>query len=80
MYLQFRYHGAHDDGYGAVVDLVNHVVEQLGTLQLEDEQGILLLVASIMYTVLQLVEQSQVLLPSIIDDVQDDSFVECCHN
>ena len=78
--LQFRYHGTHDDADGAVVDLVYHVVEQLCTLQLEDEQGVLLFVAGIVYAVLQLIEQSQVLFPCIVDDVQDDGLVEGCYN
>ena len=78
--LQLWYHGSHDDAYRAVVDLVYHVVEELCALQFEDEQWVFLLVAGVVYAVLQLVEQAEVLLPGIIDDVQDDSFVESGHH
>ena len=78
--LKFWYHGAHDDAYSAVVYLINHVVEQLGTLQFEDEQRVFLLVAGIVYAVLEFVEQSQVLLPCVVNNVKDDCFVESSHD
>ena len=68
--LHFRYLSTCEDAADTVVHIVNHRVEQLGALKLEDEQRILLLVRSILHTVTEFVKQTQVLLPCIVDDVQ----------
>ena len=74
--LNDRNLGTHQNRYRTVVHGVHHIVEQLDALQLEDEQRVFLLVRSILYGVLQLVELAQVLLPCIVDDVKQDLLLE----
>ena len=74
--LHLRNLGTRQDGADAVIHLIDHIVPNLGTLQLEDQQRIFLLVGCILYRVFQLVELTQVLLPRIIDDMQEDSFLK----
>ena len=71
---------AHEDRYGAVVHGVHHVVKQLNRLQLEDEQRVFLLVRGVLYRVFQLVELAEVLLPSLVDDVQQNLLLELLDN
>ena len=74
--LHLGYTAAGEDRADAVVHLVDHLVPNLGTLELEDKQWILLLVRGILYRVLQLVELAEVLLPTIVDDVEQDALLE----
>ena len=69
----------HQDAGDTVVHVIDHSVPNLCTLQLEDEQWILLLVAGILYRVLQLIELAEVLLPVIIDDVEYHALLELLH-
>ena len=78
--LQLGYHGTHDDGDGAVVDGIDHVVEELDTLEFEDEERVLLLVAGVVHAVLEFVEQAQVLFPGIIYGMQNHHLVESRHD
>ena len=70
----------HEDADGLVVNLVNHCVEEVDGLQLEDEQRVLLLVRGILHGVLQLVEFAEVFFPGLVDDVQHDGFLERLHH
>ena len=74
--LHLRNLSAHEDADGAVVHVVDHGIPQLHTLQFEDEQRVFLLVAGVLYTVAQFVELSQVLFPVVVDDMEEDSFLE----
>ena len=69
----------HQDAGDAVVHIIDHSVPYLCTLQLEDKQWVLLLVAGILYRVLQLIELAEVLLPVIIDDVEYYALLELLH-
>ena len=74
--LHLWYLTAHKYAYYAVVHIVNHIVEELSTLQLEDYQRVLLLVACILYRVFQLVKSTEVLLPALVDDVEQYGLFE----
>ena len=74
--LHHRNLGTHENADRAVVHGVDHVVEQLDGLQLEDEQRVFLLVRCILYRVLQLVEFAQVLFPSLVNDVKQNLFLK----
>ena len=71
---------AHEGGHGGVVDFVDHVVEEGDTLELEDEQGVFLLVAGVLYGLLEFVELAEVFLPCVVDVVQEDGFLEGFHD
>lgn len=66
----------HQDAYGLVVHLGDHALEDAVTLYLVDEKWILLLVVGILYGLLQVVQVAEVLLPCLVDDVQDDDLHE----
>ena len=70
--LHLRNSGTCQDAGDAVVHVVNHVVPYLGTLQLEDEERVFLLVAGVLNRVLQFIELAEVLLPGIVDDMQQN--------
>ena len=70
----------HQDAADAVVHVVDHAVPDLGTLQLEDQQWILLLVAGILYRVAEFIELAKVLLPVVINHLEDNVLLEFLHN
>ena len=78
--LQLRNLSTHENADNSIVYLIYHLVKVLHGLQLVDEQGILLLVRSIVYGVLEFIQQTQVLLPGIIDGVQDKALMEGGNN
>ena len=78
--LHLRNLGTCQDRTDAVVHLVDHIIPHLGTLQFEDQQRILLLVAGVLYRVLQFVELAQVLLPRIVDNVEQDALLKLLHD
>ena len=67
---------AHEDACRAVVHIVDHVVPELDALQLEDQQRIFLLIAGVLDRVAELVEQTEVLLPVVVDDVKEDDLLK----
>ena len=71
---------AHQSGYGGIVDAVHHLVEEFHTFQLEDEQRVFLLVASILYRLLEFVKLAQVFFPSIVYVVKEDGFFKVAHH
>ena len=78
--LHFRNLSACEDRSDAVVHVVHHRVEELSTLELEDEQRVLLLVRSVLHAMAQLVELAKVLLPAVVDDVEHDDALELLNN
>ena len=70
----------HQDAADAVVHVVDHAVPDLGTLQLEDQQWILLLVACVLYRVAEFIELAEVLLPVVINHLEDNVLLEFLHN
>ena len=78
--LHFRNLSACEDRSDAVVHVVHHRVEELSTLELEDEQRVFLLVRSVLHAVAQLVELAEVLLPAVVDDVEHDDALELLNN
>lgn len=67
---------SHENRDGAVVYFINHIIEQGDRLELKDKQRILLFVACILYGVLQLVELTEIFLPSLIYCMEKDEFLE----
>ena len=59
----------HEEAGHAGVHIVDHRIPELGTLEFEDQQWILLLVGRVLHAMAQLVELTEVFLPVIIDDV-----------
>ena len=78
--LHLRNLAAGEDRADAVVHLVDHIVPNLGALELEDQQRILLLVRGILYRVLQLVELTQILLPRVVDNVEQNALLKLLDN
>ena len=60
----------HQDAHYAVVDFVNHRVEERCALKLEDDKRIFLLVAGVLYRLFQLVKVAEVFFPFVIDNLQ----------
>lgn len=75
--LYLGYLRSHQHAYDAVVHLVHHVVKQFHALQLEYNQRVFLLVGCVLYTVFQLVECAQILLPAVVDYMQKYGFSNC---
>ena len=71
---------AHQHGGRLAVHLLDHLAEELVGLELVDQQRILVLIASVLHRVAQLVHLTQVLLPRLIDVVQDDGLLELLHD
>ena len=80
LWIRHRQVGAHEDACRIVVDLVDHVLEEVRRLDLEDHQRVFLLVAHILHRVLQFVELSEVLLPRLVDEVQEHDLLESEHD
>ena len=70
--LLHRYLSAHQYRYGLVVDFAYHLVEQCYRLELEYQQRVFLLVACILYRVLEFIEVAQVLFPCVVDGVEQN--------
>ena len=67
---------AHEHGDGSVVDLVDHVVEEVDGLELEDEERVFLLVGGVLHGLLQFVEGTEVFFPCVVDGVEEDCLLE----
>ena len=78
--MYFWYLSAHKYAHDAVVHLVYHVVEQLDTFQLEDYKWVFLFVRCVLYAVFQFVERAEVLLPTVVDDMQKDCLLKLLYN
>ena len=59
--------GTHQEGDDLLVDLLDHGAEQVERFKFIDHQRVLLLVGGILHRFLQVVEFTEVLFPSIVD-------------
>ena len=65
---------AHQDGGSLAVHRVDHRFKQVVRLQFVDQQRVFVLVAGVLHGVAQFVHLAQVLLPSVVDGVQDGAY------
>ena len=70
----------HQYADGLVIDLVHHGIEELHAFEFENQQGVFLFVAGVLYGMFQLVQFAQVLFPRLVDGMQHDGLLESLHD
>ena len=67
---------AQQDSYGATVEVVEHTSEDIERLEFVDQERVFLLVAGVLYAALEVVQGAQVLLPFIINHVEQGALLK----
>lgn len=78
--LQFGNSAPHEDADNTVVHIIDHIVEEFHALEFEDEQGVFLLIRCVLYAVFQVIQLAEVFLPAVVNDVEQNHFLELLHH
>ena len=80
LWIACRYLTAQKDSYRTAIEAVKHLLEDIERLQFVDEQWVFLLVASVLYGLLEFVQLAQVLFPLVVNHEEQHTFLKLAHN